>query len=261
MNSTNFKIFGFYTDPILFLSFILLPVVIAILCLYQCFRLLKRARSIEDNPISKIRSAAQGYVELEGKVYPITNQPVIGYSQKPCVWYRYTIAEFKTYRLENETQQKWEIIAKGTSQQNFLLNDGTGECVVMPKGAEIITHNTLIWYGHSINPPPFPAPSFWRLFFGPSGNFCYKEERLEIAQPVYATGMFFTQEKVNILNNEDLGQKQSLLISAFPERKVAREYRIRALIFFLGFLFFFIMTVNSGFPIVIKSLEDWSKKQ
>lgn len=43
---------------------------------YFGFRLLRRARLIEDTPSSMIRSAHQGYVELQGWAEPLNDQPL-----------------------------------------------------------------------------------------------------------------------------------------------------------------------------------------
>ena len=51
-------------------------------------RWLKIARLIEDTPTSRIRSAAQGYVELAGNGLPLpaTKNPA-PLTQRPCTWW------------------------------------------------------------------------------------------------------------------------------------------------------------------------------
>lgn len=257
MNLINLKTHG-SIDPVLFILFIVLPLFTATLCLFYAFRFLKRARTLEDIPMSKIRSAAQGYVALTGKISSLSENAVYGaLSKKPCVWYRYVIQVYNVYRTENGTESRWETLQQGASQENFLLNDDTGTCIINPSGAAIITASTLRWYGNTPTPPPYPEPSFWNLFFGTSGRFCYLEERLEENTEVYVTGMFNSLSRSeHILNNEGLGQKQSLLVSAVPQKKVARDYRFKAFIFFLSFLFFVIMVVSSSYRIVINSFTS-----
>ena len=73
---------------------------------------------------SKVASAAQGYVELIGSGRPLAGAPLISpVSQLPCLWYRYKI-ERKT------SDNKWVLEDKGESDASFILEDGTGECVV-----------------------------------------------------------------------------------------------------------------------------------
>lgn len=279
MEKFTFKIPGFDLDPLLFLLFIMLPICAALVCLFYSFLFLKKVRELENTAVSKIRSAAQGFVRLKGKMASLKNHPVLGnLSHKPCVWYRYYITQLKIYHMENETLSRWEPIAQGASEMPFLLNDGTGECLIFPMGAEIVTTSTVQWYGHTPTPPPIPKPSLWSLFFGNRGHFCYREERLELESDVSATGIFHSvlkndpiieensilkdyahdhsQSIMHFLDNQGLGQKQALFISALSDNKVLREYRIKAFLFFLGFLFFAMITVSSTYPIVLQSLHS-----
>lgn len=279
----DYKLTSHDIDPFLFILFIVLPMIVAILSLVYCFRFLKRARMLEDNPLSKIRSAAQGYVQLQGTISPLFETSGSDtLSTKPCVWYRYRIEEYKTYYTEDETISRWEPISYGISPTPFILKDNTGgECLINPIGAEIITTSALRWYGNTPNPTPFPEITLWTWLFGTRGKFCYLEERLELNTEVYATGMFYTVQRsnpivqdnpilqhylaenqnstLNLLNNEGLGQKQSLLISAVPQKKVAREYRVKAFLFFLSFLFFLTLMVGQGYPTVMQSLQEWER--
>ena len=61
---------------------------------YQAWRNLCVVRLIEDTPAAKIRSAPQGYVEIEGIGRMMDGPPIIAkVSGLPCVWYRYKIEE------------------------------------------------------------------------------------------------------------------------------------------------------------------------
>ena len=52
----------------------------------------KRTRLIEDLPLSKIRSAAQGYVKLQGVTELLDGDPIEApLSLRTCVWFRYAI--------------------------------------------------------------------------------------------------------------------------------------------------------------------------
>lgn len=93
---------------------------------------LRRRHAITDCPISPIASAAQGYVSLRGRGMP--HEPPLRSQvfQRPCVWYR-----FKTERRVSKND--WEYVASGESDLDFLLDDGSGECLVNCEGAEIET--------------------------------------------------------------------------------------------------------------------------
>lgn len=99
----------------------------------------RRHRSITDTPTSRVASAAQGYVELVGKA---AQHPVLSFLSKltalPCLWFR--------YRTERKTgDNKWEVVDRGVSSETFLLVDGSGECVIDPDDAEIMTSHKQIW--------------------------------------------------------------------------------------------------------------------
>jgi hypothetical protein len=93
---------------------------------------LKRYRTIADTPTSRIASAPQGYIELVGRgqqppgatlVSPITGLP--------CLWYR--------YRIERKHDNRWEHVESGVSHDTFGISDGSGQLLVDPEGAEVMT--------------------------------------------------------------------------------------------------------------------------
>ncbi len=99
----------------------------------------RRYRQIHDLPTSKVASAAQGYVELVGRGELIDGQPVLsGLSSTPCCWYHYQIEEEKS-------DNKWETIEQRSSVDHFLLVDDTGQCVISPEGAEVVTSEHKSW--------------------------------------------------------------------------------------------------------------------
>lgn len=99
----------------------------------------RRYRQIHDLPTSKVASAAQGYVELVGRGELIDGQPVLsGLSSTPCCWYHYQIEEEKS-------DNKWETIEQRSSVNHFLLVDDTGQCVISPEGAEVVTSEHKSW--------------------------------------------------------------------------------------------------------------------
>ncbi|HET7597715.1 MAG TPA: hypothetical protein VFK15_12355, partial [Burkholderiales bacterium] len=80
-----------------------------------------------DNPTSKVASAAQGYVELFGRSELLDGSRLVSTrTGLPCCWYRYYIER----RTSND---KWEYVDSGESQDHFLLVDDTGRCVISPE--------------------------------------------------------------------------------------------------------------------------------
>ena len=181
------------------LWFWLLTLVVAVLAGgVAALRWLKIARLMEDTPTSRIRSAAQGYVELSGRGMPLDGtQNLAPLTQRPCVWWRYRISK-KTESGKNR-QGRWQSIASGTSALPFLLDDGTGQCIVQPDGAEVIAGESTTWYGDT----PFPTGS-------PGGglgtfkerHYRYFEERIYEHEQLYALGGFRSTAGTNETNRQ-----------------------------------------------------------
>src|SRR3990172_5026880 len=89
-------------------------------CSWRTWRHVSHIRLIEDTPTAKIRSAPQGYVELEGVGKLMDGPPIIAkLSGLPCVWYRYKIEEYITGGSND--RHHWETIDKGESTETFWL--------------------------------------------------------------------------------------------------------------------------------------------
>jgi hypothetical protein len=151
-------------------------------------RWLRIARLIEDTPQSRIRSAAQGYVELSGNGLPLPGtRNLAPLTQRPCVWWRYRVSRRTERGSGKNRREAWETVASGTSSIAFLLDDDTGQCVVQPDGAEVVAVESTTWYGDS----PWPksdAPA--RMTFIGSREYRYVEERIYEHERLYALGDF-----------------------------------------------------------------------
>jgi hypothetical protein len=99
----------------------------------------RRYRFIHDLPTSRVASAAQGYVELFGRTENLPGEPVKSrLSASPCCWYSYQVEE-------KGSNDKWQTVDSGSSIEQFLLVDETGQCVISPDGAEVLTHDRKYW--------------------------------------------------------------------------------------------------------------------
>jgi len=108
---------------------------VGIFLFFQGFRLLRRRHLILDTPVSKIRSASLGMVELSGlAVGPYTMvAPITGH---PCYYYRSVVQEWK--RCGRNYQ--WVMAAAECMHVPFFLDDNTGKVMVDPRGAELDLH-------------------------------------------------------------------------------------------------------------------------
>jgi hypothetical protein len=153
------------------------------------FRWLHVARMIEDTPTSRVRSAAQGYVELAGRCRPLPGSTNLApLTQRPCVWWQYRIQRRTGSGRPSRTRAQWHTVSSGRSEQPFLLDDGSGECIVQPGGAEVLTTETTTWYGDT--PWPTTAPARRRPFGEP--EYRYHESRIYEHERLLALGQFRT---------------------------------------------------------------------
>jgi len=138
---------------------------IGVISLFAWSANFRRARVVSDTPTSRVCSAPQGYVELYGnaKLHPgrVMASPA---SQRPCVWFRYLV--------EQKIGDKWQRVDGGMSSETFLLDDGTGQVVIDPECAEIITSDRRSWR---------------------NGELRYKEWLLTPVNKVYALGELRTE--------------------------------------------------------------------
>jgi hypothetical protein len=143
---------------------------------------------MENMPTSRLRSAAQGYIELEGDARLMEGPPIIAPLTKThCVWWAFRIEE----KRQSGKNSNWVTINSGRSDDSFELDDGTGKCVVNPDGAKVIPRHKQTWYGSSARPdvPPAMGGGWLRVGFG---KYRYTEERIHDQEPVYALGLFRT---------------------------------------------------------------------
>jgi hypothetical protein len=125
----------------------------------------RRYRQIHDLPTSRIASAAQGYVELLGRAQGRAGEPLLSHlSRVPCCWYHYSVSR-------KDSSNKWKHVESGTSDDDFLIVDDTGACVISPPGAEVLTHDHKSWS---------------------EGSYRYEESFLLPASVLYAIGEFNT---------------------------------------------------------------------
>ena len=94
----------------------------------------QRKRLIESIPTSTIRSLALGLVEISGQAQPEEHLLSSPFSELPCVFYSYVVEE----HVGSGKHARWETVAKGTSEQPFIVSDSTGRVLVVPLGAELI---------------------------------------------------------------------------------------------------------------------------
>ena len=101
----------------------------------QGFRLLQRRHLILDTPVSKIRSASLGMVELNGlAVGPYT--VIAPITARPCYCYRTLVWEWK----QSGKNKQWVKAAAESTHVPFFLDDNTAKVMIDPRGADLDLH-------------------------------------------------------------------------------------------------------------------------
>lgn len=150
------------------------------------FLFLVRAWTVQETPLSLIRSAAQGYVKLEGLADLMPGLPIISpLTSKSCVWWSYKIEE----RVSSGRSSHWETVDHGTSDDLFLIRDSSGQCVVDVENAEVIPATETVWYGDDPRPLTGPAIGGFAL----ASKYRYVEKLINPQEFIFALGFFHTQ--------------------------------------------------------------------
>jgi hypothetical protein len=168
--------------------------------LYGIFRFFHRSRIIDDTPTSKIRSAHQGFVELEGVGRLMKGTPIIApVSQQQCLWFSYKIEkntrehDIGHRSSHSHTNTSWETIDSGVSDNLFLISDDTGICVVDPEGATVTPSFSKTWYGdrnYAVNDVN-SAEAMLKLTTMSSGkDYRFSEKRIDVGADLYILGKF-----------------------------------------------------------------------
>ncbi|MBU6420931.1 MAG: hypothetical protein KGL98_04610 [Gammaproteobacteria bacterium] len=173
-------------DPGNFWFWVIVLCVLAAVALIAGFVFLLRAWTVENVPVSPIRSAAQGYVKLEGHADLMSGPPIIApLTQSRCTWWSFRVEE----RVRSGRNQSWRTVNQGISDDLFLICDATGQCVVDPTQAEVIPATRTVWYGDEPQPLRGPQVSGFAL----TSPYRYVEELIAPREFIFALGFFRTQ--------------------------------------------------------------------
>lgn len=175
-----------HLSPEGFWAFFMLIAAATVICLYFYIQKYRHARAIEDTPTSRIRSAAQGFTELEGRaLYPNQAPFISPLSNTPCAWFRFTVSKLKT----SGKSSYWEVIRSGSSPGPLVLADPTGVCLIQVGRAKVDTHIKRKWWGHTPTPQSTEGVIASLLF---REKYQYYEELILENTPLYALGHFRT---------------------------------------------------------------------
>ncbi len=159
--------------------------------LYFAYGAYRRFRFMDGTATSKIRSAAQGHVELKGLGEWLPEDKILSpFSQSRCVWYHCTIDK----RKRSGKRTTWTNISDDRSSHLFRLVDDTGDCIIDPDYAHVIAETDRTWYGRSTADSARPPTTrgWLSLSGGSYGSYRFRERLIRTATPMYALGWFHT---------------------------------------------------------------------
>jgi len=165
---------------------------LALLALFRFFVRLRRDRLVADTPAMRLRSAAQGYVKVNGHAEPAGPAPTgAPLSFRPCVWWDYQIAQEER---DSKGNTRWNTVERASSVELFNLVDADGvRCLVGPVSAEITPTVHNVWYGcgpRPSGPPPEPAPLLHE------GTWRYTERLLGVGAQLCVMGELRSHSEV-----------------------------------------------------------------
>ncbi len=198
-------------------QFALLSVVLAALTgggFYLWKKFFQHARVMEDMPTSKIRSAAQGFVELSGMQHALEGAPLSApLTGNACTWWDYKIEKKKTSRnSKGQTTTHWVTVESDTSVGFFNLRDDTGEILVNPRGADVTPSVRKVWYGNSRRPTGGGSSGFGSSM---GRRYRYTERLMRSGEPVYALGHFETWS--NVEGSKERSERRAKILAEWKE--------------------------------------------
>jgi hypothetical protein len=162
--------------------------------LWAGYRALHLSRLLEDTPTSRIRSAAQGYVELAGR-----SQPLAGTENLAPLTLRPAsggLPHRAAHRFRERSPGRYarSAVVQSGLRPAFLLDDETGQCLVNPQWAQVLATESSRW-----GDTPWPAGSAGsgtRGRFGSEREYRYTERRIYAHERVVALGEFRSLDAV-----------------------------------------------------------------
>lgn len=148
--------------------------VLALFALWGFFVRFRRDRVVADTPLTRIRSAAQGYVKIAGRASPASEAPTAApLSSRPCVWWSYEISVRET---DSKGNKSWKLQERASSTELFVLSDEDSRCLIGPVQAEVTPTVNDTWYGTQLRPNNPPIPGGFQLV---TGDYRYTEHLLK----------------------------------------------------------------------------------
>lgn len=200
--------------------------IIAIASFFSVFTSYLKQRHLREKSVSTARSVAQGGVELRGKAKAGPNGLLKApFTQKECCFY---------YAIVTDHSRHGAIIESHRSTEPFTLIDESGECLILPAGAELQGENFEIDYwalGKDRDPSKkYEGSSLRAQLFG---RYFYTELRISPHMEIFVEGFCKTEQikgeiksQLVIRNIENKLNKRStdFIISSVDKENLMKSY-------------------------------------
>ncbi|MBN2871647.1 MAG: hypothetical protein JXJ30_01890 [Halothiobacillaceae bacterium] len=205
-------------DPGFYLVLWVGAALLTLVCLLLGFRLLILARIIAHTPTARLRSAAQGFNEIEGIGQIVDDHPLYSpLTFTPCLWFDITIERLDS----NGKNRRWTTVERRRSDDVFRVDDGTAKAFVDPDHARVIPHSRRRWRERG-------ARQAWSTGsvagFG-SETHRYTEQLLLPGQPLYVLGWLQTRGHRNggVGDHEAVEHRRLDLLREWKNDESARQ--------------------------------------
>lgn len=117
------------------------------------FGTFKKLQFVRSTPTSKIRSMAQGNVEITGEAKQLNQNLESPFTGEECLFYSYKVEEYQKTNSKRR-RRRWKTIDSGEEKIRFAVDDGTGLAVIEPEGSKVDleTSNTFTVSGRDTPP-------------------------------------------------------------------------------------------------------------
>jgi hypothetical protein len=158
----------------------------------------RRDRFIEDTPLVRIRSAAQGYVRIQGRAGPPPGEDIAApLSGRVCVWWDYEIAQKQT---NSKGETHWSTVERAKSVAPFTLADTESQCLVGPVGADITPTSHDTWFGTT--PRPMAPPPERRTLLTREQDYRYTERLIAPGAHLSVLGEFRSHSEAGEIDEQ-----------------------------------------------------------
>lgn len=170
--------------------------IFGVVALWRGLRRFRIKQWIEDLPTSRISTAAQGLIEVQGRALAVQNQIYSTYFKEQAVYIRMELQQWMSGRNSG-----WKTINFVTHGNRLMVEDPTGLALIDLKGAEFILKQESFEFTQGNSLDGMKLPFDWTL--DKSKKYKIIEQKITIGEPVFVIGEFRTSRNEPELEVQD----------------------------------------------------------